>query len=165
MRSQRHFWPQLNDWLDRFPDPRFQPRVIYDKRFLVWWGLCLYLFQLGSRRQLDYDLDCRDSEVLTNFNRLAKTKQTTRPVHDTLHYYVGRTGAAPYAWLRGCMVQRLIRMKALDAARLQGRFVVALDATGHLVFREKHCEHCLVQRHATHTVYLHQVLEAKLLLD
>jgi len=121
------------------------------------------VFQLGARRQLDYDLDCRDSEVLTNLNRLAKTEQSTRPVHDTLHYFVGRTGAAPYAWLRRCMMQRLIRMKALDAARLQGRFVVALDATGHLAFRTRHCPHCLVYRHATHTVYLHQVLEAKLL--
>jgi hypothetical protein len=31
------------------------------------------------------------------------------------------------------------------------------------VFREKHCEHCLVQQHATCTVYMHQLLEAKLL--
>src|SRR5207253_2706072 len=59
--------------------------------------------------------------------------------------------------------QRLIRMKALDSARLQGRFVVALDATGHLSFRTQHCPHCLVYRHATHTTYMHQVLEAKLL--
>jgi hypothetical protein len=162
-RTQRHFWPELNDWLDRIPDPRFQPRIVYDRRFLVWWGLCLYLFQLGARRQLDFDLDCRDSEVLTNLNRLAQTKQTTRPVHDTLHYFVGGTGAVPYAWLRARMMQRLIRMKALDAARLQGCCVVALDATGHLAFRERHCPHCLVHRHATHTVYLHQVLEAKLL--
>src|SRR6516225_8741131 len=61
------------------------------------------------------------------------------------------------------MLRRLIRMKALDAGRLQGRFVVALDAIGHLAFQQRHCPHCLVYRHATHTVYLHQVLEAKLL--
>ena len=61
------------------------------------------------------------------------------------------------------MLRRLIRMRVLDAARLQGRFVVVLDATGHLAFRQRHCPHCLVYRHATHTVYLHQVLEAKLL--
>jgi hypothetical protein len=101
--------------------------------------------------------------VLNNLNRLAKTEQTTRPVHDTLDYFIGRTGPAPYAWLRRCMLQRLIRMKALDAARLQQCFVVALDATGHLVFRHQHCARCLEQRHATHTVYMHQVLEAKLL--
>lgn len=61
------------------------------------------------------------------------------------------------------MVQRLVRMKALDSARLQGRFVIAADGSGYLVFRQRHCEHCLVQRHAETTLYLHQALEAKLL--
>ena len=121
------------------------------------------MFQLGSRRQLDFDLDARGTQVLRNLNRLAQTQQETRPVHDTLDHFLGHTGAAPYAGLRTLMLRRLIRMKALDAARLQGRFVVVLDATGHLAFRQRHCPHCLVYRHATHTVYLHQVLEAKLL--
>ena len=61
------------------------------------------------------------------------------------------------------MVQRLIRMKALDAARLQGRFVVLIDGSGYLVFRSPHCDHCLTQRHGETTLYMHQVLEAKLL--
>lgn len=166
VRTVRHFWPELNDWLDQVPDGRFQPYCTYDKRFLVWWGLSLYVFQLAARRQLDFALDCRDSEILTNLNRLAKTEQETRPVHKTLHHFLKRQGlhpAAPYARLRRQMLQRLIRSKALDAARLHGCFVVALDATGHLTFTEKHCEHCLVQRHQTHTTYMHQVLEAKLL--
>lgn len=159
----RHFWPEFNGWLDKVPDTRFMPLVVYHQRFLIWWGISLYLFQLGSRRQLDFDLDARDTQVLHNLNRLAQTEQETRPVHDTLDHFLGHTGAAPYAWLRTCMLRRLIRMKVLDAARLQGRFVVVLDATGHLAFRQRHCPHCLIYRHATHTVYLHQVLEAKLL--
>jgi hypothetical protein len=163
VRNIRHHWPELNDWLDRVPDTRFQPFVVYDKRFMIWWGLLLYLFQLNARRQLDFDLDCRDSEILTNLNRLAKTKQDSRPVHDTLHHFLGHTGVAPYPQLRRQMLQRLIRSKALDAARLQGRFVIALDATGHLTFATKHCEYCLVYRHATYTSYQHQLLEAKLL--
>ena len=60
----RHFWPQFDQWLDRIPDSRFAPWVIYHKRFLIWWGLSLYLFQLGSRRQLDFDLDARGTQVL-----------------------------------------------------------------------------------------------------
>ena len=159
----RHFWPQFNQWLDSVPDSRFAPLIIYHKRFLIWWGLSLYLFQLGSRRQLDFDLDARGTLVLHNLNRLAQTQQETRPVHDTLDHFLGHTGAAPYAWLRTRMLRRLIRMKALDAGRLQGRFVVVPDATGHLAFRQRHCPHCLIYRHATHTLYLHQVLEAKLL--
>ena len=163
VRTIRHFWPELNDWIDAIPDSRFQPYVTYDKRFLVWWGLSLYLFQLGARRQLDFELDCRDSDILANLNRLAQTEQDTRPVHKTLHHFLGHTGVAPYACLRRRMLMRLIRSKAIDAARLQGCLVVALDATGHLTFSQKHCEHCLVQRHATHTTYMHQLLEAKLL--
>jgi hypothetical protein len=163
VRTVRHFWPEFNDWLERVPDTRFFPYVIYNKRFLIWWGISLYLFQLGSRRQLDYDLDARGTQVVKNFNRLAQTEQKTRPVNKTLNHFLGHTGAAPYARLRASMLQRLIRMKALDAARLQGCLIMAVDATGHLSFRRRHCPHCLVQRHESYTLYLHQVLEAKLL--
>ena len=61
------------------------------------------------------------------------------------------------------MVQRLIRMKALDAARLQGQFVVLIDGSGYLVFHSRHCDDCLTQRHGETTLYMHQVLEAKVL--
>jgi hypothetical protein len=163
VKTTRHFWPEFTAWLDDIPDSRFFPYVIYDKRFLVWWGISLYLFQLGSRRQLDFDLDTRDTQVLGNLNRLANTKQTTRPVHKTLHHYLGHSRPAAYAWLRSQMVRRLMRMKALDAGRLQGHFVVGVDGTTELVFRQRHCAHCLEFQHEGYTLYTHQVLEAKLL--
>ncbi len=163
MRTIRHFWPELNDWFNRVRDSRFEPFVISDRRFLLWWGVSLYLFQLGSRRQLDFDLDARGSHVLDNVNRLAHTTQTTRPVHKTLHHFLSHSDADSIAWLRTRMLQRLIRMKALDAARLQGCFVVPLDGTGHVSFRQPHCPCCLVSRHEHYTLYQHQVLEAKLL--
>jgi hypothetical protein len=159
----RHFWPEFNTWLDPLYDPRSPPLITYHKRFLVWWGVSLFLFKLVSRRQLDFDLDARGTCVLDNLNRLAQTQQTTRPVHDTLHYFLHGTGAAPYAGLRTRMLQRLLRMKALEASRLQRRFVIALDATGHVSFRRPHCPHCLVTKHEHYTLYQHQVLEAKLL--
>ena len=56
-----------------------------------------------------------------------------------------------------------IDQKVLDAARLQGRVRLLADGTGHLAFGKKHCDRCLVQRHETHTVYLHKVLEVKVL--
>jgi hypothetical protein len=108
-------------------------------------------------------LDARGTQVLRNLNRLAGTKQTTRPVHKTLHHFLGHTGAEPYGQLRPPMLRRLIRMKALDAGRLQGYFVTALDGTGQFCFRARHCPYCLVQRHGEQAYYMHQVLEAKLL--
>jgi hypothetical protein len=137
--------------------------VVYDKRFLIWYGLALFLCKLGSRRQLDYQFNSDGPEVLPNLNRLAGTAQQSRPVNQTLEYFLEKIGCTPIAGLRQRMVQRLIRMKALDAARLQGRFVVLIDGSGYLVFRGKHCDDCLTQRHGETTLYMHQVLEAKLL--
>jgi hypothetical protein len=125
--------------------------------------LALYLFQLGSRRQLDYDLRDGGPLVLANLNRLAEVGQTTLPVHDTLDHFLGHVPRAGWERLRTQMAQRLLRMKALDAARLQGRPVLLIDATGLICFHRRHCPHCLMQRHGPNTLYLHHVLEAKLL--
>jgi hypothetical protein len=163
VRTVRHFFPELDAWIDRIDDPRFPPLVVYPKRFLLWWGLSLFLCKLSSRRQLDYQFNTDGPEVLNNLNRLAGTAVQSRPVNQTLEYFLKSIGSAPIAGLRQRMVQRLIRIKALDKARLQGHFVVLVDGTGYLVFRAPHCDHCLTQRHGETTLYLHQVLEAKLL--
>jgi hypothetical protein len=163
VQTARHFFPELNAWLDRLPDTRDRQACTYATRFLAWWGLALYLFQLGSRRQLDYELRAGGPHVLANLNRLAQTDQTTLPVHDTLDHFLGHVPLPGWERLRTQMVQRLLRMKALDAARLLGRPVLLIDATGLLCFPRRHCAHCLVQRHGTKTLYFHHVLEAKLL--
>ena len=139
------------------------PYVVYHKRFLLWWGLSLFLCKLSSRRQLDYQLNTDGPAVLANLNRLAGTRQQTRPVNKTLNYFLGGIGAAPVATLRAHCLRRLLRMRALDAARLQRYFVIAADGTGYLVFRYPHCEHCLTQQHGDTVLYMHQALEAKLL--
>jgi hypothetical protein len=161
VQTVRHFFPDCNAWRDRLPDTRDQDSLEYDRRFLAWWGIALYLFQLGSRRQLDCDLDAEDTHVLDNLNRRAQTRQTTRPVHDPLDHFLEHVAALAFAALCLDMVRRLIRMKVLDAARLRGHLVVIGDGTGLLCFHRRHCDHCRVPRHATTTLYLHNVLEAK----
>ena len=163
MRTVGHFFPEINAWMDQIKDPRFLPFVVYHKRFLLWWGLCLFLFKLSSRRQLDFELDAEDTHVLDNLNRLAGTRQKTRPVHKTLNYFLGRIGPRSVADLGTQLVRRMLRMRVLEAGRLQGHWVVAIDGTGYLVFRQRHCEHCLERRYGEATWYFHQVLEAKLL--
>jgi hypothetical protein len=161
-RTVRHFFPDFNAWLDQLPDGRLQGLICYPRRFLAWWGIGLYLFRLGSRRQLDFDLSA-DSGALANVNRLAGTALRSRPVHDTLDYFLGRSRPEGLARLRRQMIARLVRMKVFEPARVQGRLRVVVDGTGHLAFGKPHCPHCLVQRHGATTLYLHQVLEAKLL--
>jgi hypothetical protein len=159
----RHFFPEFNAWIDDIPDPRFRPFIVYDSKFLFWWAVALFLFKLGSRRQLDYQFNSDGPEVLANLNRLAGTRQQTRPVNQTMNYYLGRIGGSPVAGMRTKMVNRLIRMKVLDEGRLQGRLVVAVDGTGYLAFSYRHCDYCLTQVHGDKTTYMHQALEGKIL--
>ena len=123
----------------------------------------MFLLKLGSRRQLDFELGDEGTQVLGNLNQLAGTTQETLPVHQTLEHFLSHVDCAAWAELRAKMVQRLIRMKALDDGRLQGYLVVAIDATGWLSFDYPHCPLCLTQKQGDHTTYFHLVLEAKLL--
>ena len=136
--------------------------IIYDKRFLAWWGILLFVCKLGSRRQLDFQLRQGGPCVLDNVNRLAQTAQVTLPCHDTLDHFLSHVGAHELATLRRKMLWRLLRMRALEGSRLLGRYVVALDGTGVITFRRQHCTRCLRVKSGGGMLYLHPVLEAKL---
>jgi hypothetical protein len=141
-------------------DRRDQDAVTYGRRFMVWMGLMLFLLKLGSRRRLRFELDT--PEALANLNALSHQDQEAVAHSDTLNYFLGKVPPASLPLLRRKMVQRLIRMKALDDGRLMGHFLVVIDATGQLRFNQRHCPHCLEQKHGDKTLYFHNVLEAKL---
>lgn len=136
--------------------------IIYHQRFLLWWGLLLFCFKLGSRRQLDFQLRDLETQVLGNVNQLAATQQESLPVHKTLDHFLGHVGSTAIAGLRTQCIRQLIRNKVLDELRCNGQFIVATDGTGYLSFSERHCPHCLTQKHESKTVYFHPVLEAKI---
>jgi hypothetical protein len=162
VRTIRHFCPELNGWANQLPDTRLQVLVTYHRRFLLWWGLLLFLCKLGSRRQLDYQLADPELLVLANVNRLSECQQQSLPVNKTLSHFLGHVGSEPIAGVRTDCVRRLIRNKVLDGTRLLGRLVFALDGTGYLTFKHRHCAHCLVHKYGSLVYYLHPVLEAKL---
>jgi hypothetical protein len=158
-----HFFPHFNDWLDQLPDTRVPEACTYETRFLVWAGLLIFLLQLGSRRQLDYTLEAYSSANLANLNRLARTQQPTCPVNDTVDHLLGHVLWTAFRGILKKMALRLIRMKALEAARLSGHMVLLIDGTGLFCFHERHCDSCLEHKHASGSTFLHQVLEAKFL--
>ena len=126
-------------------------------------GLSLFLFKLRSRRQLDYELPTKNLTLLDNLNRLAGTQQDRLPVNHTVDNYLCSIGPQPLVELRDQQLRPLIRNKVFDAARLQGYFLLLIDASDYLTFKERHCPHCLTQSNGSSTTYKHPVLEAKLL--
>lgn len=120
----------------------------------------MFMLKLGSRRRIGFELD--SPFALDNLNDLSECCQQEMPHPDTMDHFLGHVGPEQFARVRRNMVQRLIRMKALDHARMLGCFVIALDGTGQLTFKDRHCEHCLHKTVHGKTIYYHHVLEAKL---
>jgi hypothetical protein len=159
-RTVAHFFPDLPEWLGEVHDRRDQDCITYGRRFLLWMGLMGFLLKLGSRRRFRFELDT--PQALANLNRLSHARQETIAHSDTLNYFLGKVPVGSLPALRRKMVQRLLRMKALDHGRLLGHFLIVVDATGQLRFNRRHCPHCLEQQHGEQTLYFHNVLEVKL---
>ena len=68
MRQTLHLWPELLRWLKELQDTRFLPYIEYEKEFLVWSALMVFLCELRSRRMIDYDLRELESWMLANLN-------------------------------------------------------------------------------------------------
>jgi hypothetical protein len=137
--------------------------IRYEARLLVLLAICLYFFRLGARRRLRFEL--RSTDALGNLNRLAATRQQKIPHDDTVAYLMKQMPPEGLRRVRAHMLRRMLRCRMLQEARLLGRYyLVAVDATGFLSFRRRHCQHCLTQRLSQHqTLYYHPVLEAKLI--
>jgi len=160
-RTVRHFFPDFAKWISALPDPRDQSKITYASRHLAWGGLMIFLLHLGSRRQFRYER--KSVGFHGNLVELAATFEETVADPDTVDAYLCKLPESALAKIPALMVQRLIRMKALDQFRLNGHFLIAVDGSGRLVFDKRHCPHCL---HRTDkngkTIYFHPVLEAKL---
>ncbi len=160
-QTRRHFFPEFPTWLNGLPDFRDPDLITYDKKHLVWDVLMMYLTHLESCHQLFWE---RQSPTFhSNLIHLAETSEDTVAHPDTLKYYLKPLDPECFNAVLFKMIRRLMRMKALDDYRLRDYFLVAVDGSGQLFFRERHCPHCLV-----HTckdgrkLYFHNVLMAML---
>lgn len=123
--------------------------------------LLLFLLGLKSRRQFRFE--SRSPALVANLNAWTRSAVPYAPHDDTIAYYLERQDPAHLESLPGELVADLIRRRVLAPGRLYGRWLVAIDGTGHLFFRSRHCPHCLTRKSADGSVlYYHHVLEAKL---
>lgn len=160
-RTVTHYFPQWNHWIRGLSDTRRQEFCTYACSFLLWESLLIFVLKLRARRRINFALNT--AEALENLNRLSGAQQQTIADHGTLNHFLGHVKPEEIAGkLRRNMVRRLIRMKALDGSRLFLHFLIAVDATGMVVFHKPHCEYCLTQTVHGKTIYYHHVLEAKL---
>ena len=144
-KTVRHFFPKLTKWLQSVDDPRDMNKSRYNTSHLLWLGIFLFLLRLGSKRKISYKL--ATEEFLKNLATLTKSYDEKTAHHDTVEYFLGKLEPEELYMVRQKMVNRLIRMKALEKYRLlEEYYMIAVDGTGHLIYKERHCPHCLTKK-------------------
>jgi hypothetical protein len=141
-------------------DGRHPEWITYPLESLLSAGVLMYLFRLGARRQINYQLrGNRPSQA--KFSAWFGVEEI--PHGDTLNYAFERIAPAQVQEVVCRMVESLIRKKVLYRWRVYGNFLLAIDGTGVLTFQERHCTYCLTRKlHNGERLYYHPVLEAKL---
>jgi hypothetical protein len=160
MGTVQHFFGSWQAIFKGVCDVRHPDLITYPLASLLCTGVLMFIFRLGSRRQIKYQLG-------ENGPSQAKLEAwfdvATIPHGDTLNYAFKRLQPDEVQEVVCRMVERLIRKKVLYRWRLFDNFTVAVDGTGMLTFRERHCPYCLTKKlNNGETIYYHPVLEAKL---
>lgn len=157
-----HFFGSWGTIFQGVTDPRNPNMIIYPMVQLLCTGVLLFIFRLGARRQVQFQLrgnGASQAKMETWFEVAAV------PHGDTLNYGFQRLQPEEMQEAVCRLVASLIRKKVLYRWRLFDNFSVAIDGTGMLTFRERHCPYCLTRNlKSGETIYYHPILEAKLVL-
>jgi hypothetical protein len=111
---------------------------------LLCVGVLLFVFRLGSRREVNYKLRGNGPSVA----KLAAWFGVQDVPHgDTVNYAFQRVVVDEVQGVVCQLVEVLIRKKVLYRHRLLGLYYrVVIDGTGVLTFHQRHCPHCLTRR-------------------
>jgi hypothetical protein len=163
LKTFTHFFGPVKGRLSGLPDPR-EPQspdeVDYSVGSLVFLCVLMFACRLGARRQVRLQMF---TTFLVSLYRVVFGVNSV-PHGDTMNAVLCGLPFAPVQELLCGMTQTLIDKKVLYPHRLlEQYYVLAVDATGMLVYHDRHCPHCLTKKHKNgKTTYYHPVLEAKI---
>jgi hypothetical protein len=125
----------------------------------------MFLVKLGAKRQIKYILSTE--EFKGNLSLIAESSTHKTPHPDTLGNLLKKLSPKELSKIRHKIVARLIRMKCLAPFRLLDLYyMIAIDGTGHVTYKERHCSHCLTkEKDGKVLYYYHNVLEAKIVTE
>ena len=130
----QHYFGSWEAIFDGVRDARNPNWIAYPLEGLLCAGVLMFLFRLGSRRQINYQM--RDNgPSQTKFEAWFEVENI--PHGDTLNYGFKKLNADEVQEVICQMVARLIRKKVLYRWRLFDNFLIAVDGTGMLTFRER----------------------------
>ena len=150
-------------------DPRNASYITYKQSVLIM--LCIMKNVGGIETMREMNDTFNTAEAISNLAELSEENGLDEmPDWQTVNNYLESLSPKELHQIRKKMIRRLLRSKQFDRYKLLGNWVIVIDGTGIAYFKERHCEHDLVQMiidpetGEKTTRYYHKVLEAKLIL-
>ena len=154
-RTIKSFFPKIGKWVNHINEPRYKNMLTYHLPILFWEAVFLFLFKLQSTRNVNYQLVERE-KFLQNFKNLFPIlgipQHTLQRLPDqgTLKYFLTKLSYAQLEEITCEMGKRMIRKRVLESSRLLDKYyLIAIDGTRFLSFKERHCPHCLKKKIGT----------------
>lgn len=148
----------INEVFEQLDDPRDRSRILYSSSTLLWTLVLGFLNRCNSRNSMDSD---RNDEfyahtvmAFSGQNWWPEDEPLSTPCTGTACSWLEHVQPADLEALLIRIVRSLVRDKLLDWARLNGRFVIAVDGT-----KQENCR----AGHVVDGKSRRMVLEAKLI--
>ena len=169
-KIKRHFFRELNKKLKRVKDPRHRSYITYNCDIILLMMILKNVCNLESMRGMTNQFN--KEECIENLkNILGLDTLEELPHYDTINDFLSALDPAELENIRTYMIKALLKKRCFENYRINGKYWgVIVDGTGLFSFREKHCDHCLRREYTDQetgektTVYMHHVLEAKLVV-
>lgn len=170
IKIKSHFFSHLTEKLKKVKDPRHQSYITYDPDVILFILILKNMANLKSMRDTGRLLN--KDECIENVRKVLGLEELEElPHYDTINNFLATLDVTELEKIRTYMIKELLKKRCFEDYRIGGKYWgVIFDGTGLFSFQEKHCEHCLKRTYKneetgeTKTVYMHHVLEAKLVV-
>ena len=158
------YLPRLFIMFENLTYARQQGKVTYDMKVICVTRLFALLCGITTMNSMTNKFN--NKLTIENISKITNTDLSDLPLYDTINDVFDDLDIDELRKIQKYIVYTLIRSKMFDKFRYNGKFQLLVDGTGLVSFNYKHCEHCLVKKHADGRItYEHQVLEAKLVFE
>jgi len=170
LKIQAHYFPELIQDIKNVMDCRNQSYITYEIEVILYMMILKNACSIESMQEMSDEFNI-DGCVKNIYKILGLEEREYMPHYVTVNECLKRLENAELEKLRKKMIYGLIRKKSFDHAKFLGKYwLVIVDATQLFSFKQRHCEHCLTKTYnkgtdQESTIYYHQVLEAKIVLD
>lgn len=174
IKIQEHFFKELKNRMKNVKDPRHQSYITYDTSTILMMVILKNACDLKSMRTMTAQFN--KDECIKNIMKILGIENLEElPHYDTINDFLSRLNMEELEKIRTYMIKELLNKRCFDDYRINGtHWGIIVDGTGIFTFDESHCEHCLKREYKhkdeetgeekTKTIYMHHVLEAKLVV-